>query len=324
MKRKLDCALFDVDGVLVDIRHSYNEAIKKAAAEFLIRFYHGGKKDAGLRLSHRTVKEIATDRLIVKFRQSGGFNNDADTCYAITLALMAKPPASVKEGKAFLFKVAENADESGIQSVEEYLKGESIEIEGYKGMLCYPAPVSESPLARLFDEIFYGPKLFEKQNGVKPKFITGKSRPMIENDKIAVSARTLKTLAEYFQQKLAMVTGRSRLATEYSLGKLMRYFNVDACVFLEDEKREYAKPNPYAINRAMQKMDAPSAVYAGDSTEDLLMARRADAGSQITFVGIYGFSATPRETLRAFKRAGIEHVEKSVNSLSRIVGRLGA
>jgi len=102
----------------------------------------------------------------------------------------------------------------------------------------------------------------------------------------------------------------------------MRYFNIDACVFLEDEKREYAKPSPYGIRKAMQIMDAKSAVYAGDSKEDLLMVRRAgkEMGTKIAFVGIYGCSPQPAKTRAIFNREGVEAVAKSINQLPTIIG----
>jgi phosphoglycolate phosphatase-like HAD superfamily hydrolase len=124
-----------------------------------------------------------------------------------------------------------------------------------------------------------------------------------------------------FGGNLAIVSGRSRLAAEYSLKHVMKYFNPDACVFLEDEKREYAKPNPYAIKRAMQAMNAKTAVYAGDSAEDLLMARRAEKelGVKIAFVGIYGNSPQPTKTIAKFRQEGVEAIAKSVDQLSRII-----
>ena len=78
-----DCALFDIDGVLVDIRKSYNSAIKKTV-EHMLRSTTG-----------RAFRGLVTDQIILKFRQSGGFNNDTDTTYAITLAMLARAPKSV-------------------------------------------------------------------------------------------------------------------------------------------------------------------------------------------------------------------------------------
>jgi phosphoglycolate phosphatase-like HAD superfamily hydrolase len=94
----------------------------------------------------------------------------------------------------------------------------------------------------------------------------------------------MRQLHRTFGGRIAMVTGRSQLAAEVSLKSLMKYFDLEACVFLEDEKREYAKPNPYAIRKAMEVMGAKNAVYSGDSAEDFLMAMRAEkeTGARIT------------------------------------------
>ena len=302
----VDCLLFDIDGVLVDIRKSYNSAIKKTV-EYMLKSITG-----------RSFRNLVTDQIILKFRQSGGFNNDTDTTYAITLATLAKTPKSIAEGRRFLARVAENADESGYVSAEKFLS--TYDIEKWKNLLAYPAPVQESTLARVFDELFYGPELFKKQNHLEPKYWAG-GRPLIKNDTLAVSAKTMKKLNEMFDGNLAIVSGRSRLAAEYSLSPMMKYFNIDACVFLEDEKRGYAKPNPYAIKRAMKTMNAQSAVYAGDSAEDLLMARRAEkeTGAKIAFVGIYGYSPQPSKTRAKFRQEGVEAMAKSVNQLPSIV-----
>lgn len=298
-----DCALFDIDGVLVDIRKSYNAAIKKTVA-FMIREFSG-----------KTYRNLVTDQIILKFRQTGGFNNDTDTSYAITLAMLANPQKNTMDGRRFLAKVAENADESGIGSVEKYLA--SFGAEKWKRKLAYPAPVRDSVLARVFDELFYGPELFEKQNNLEPKYSRG-GRPLIRNDRLVVSRQTMKRLDTTFSGKLAIVSGRSRLAADHSLGPIMKYFDPVASVFLEDEKREYAKPNTFAIKHAMEALNAKTAVYAGDSAEDLLMARRAEKelGVRIDFVGIYGYSAEPKKIAAGFRKEGVVAIA-NVNQLTR-------
>lgn len=304
----MDCALFDIDGVLVDIRRSYNDAIKKTV-EFVLEQTTG-----------RKYKGLVTDRLILRFRQGGGFNNDTDTSYAIALAAMANRQSTPRTRK-FLFEVAENADDTGIVSVEKFLSRYGI--EKHKKVLVYPAPVKDSYIGRVFDELFYGPALFKKQNGLVPKYCKVK-RPFIANDRIAVKKETMKLLHEWFSGNLAIVSGRSRLAAEYSLAPVLKYFNLDACVFLEDEAREHAKPNPYAIKKAMQVMDANSAVYAGDSAEDMMMARRAqkEAGFEIAFVGVYGLSPQPANTLKQFREQEADAVAKSVNSLPLLLNKV--
>jgi HAD superfamily hydrolase (TIGR01549 family) len=249
-----------------------------------------------------SFQRLVTDEIILKFRQSGGFNNDTDTSYAITLATLANPPKNISEGRKFLARVAENADESGRISVEKFLA--IYDIDKWKKVLTYPAPVKDSMLARVFDEIFYGPDLFRQQNHLEPKYWTT-GRPLIKNDKLAVTVKTMKKLNKMFKGNIAIVSGRSRLAAEYSLKSVIKYFNSDACVFLEDKKREYAKPNPYAVKHAMKVMSARTAIYVGDSVEDLLMARRAEkeTGIKIAFVGIYGNSSESGKTIYKFKES---------------------
>jgi HAD superfamily phosphatase len=304
-----DCVLFDIDGVLVDIRKSYNAAIKETVG-YMLKFITGS-----------SFQRLVTDQIILKFRQSGGFNNDTDTSYAITLATLANPPKNISEGRKFLALVAENADESGRISVEKFLA--IYDIDKWKKVLTYPAPVKDSMLARVFDEIFYGPDLFRKQDHLEPKYWTI-GRPLIKNDKLAVTVKTMKNLNKMFKGNLAVVSGRSRLAAEYSLKPLMKYFNCDACVFLEDKKREYAKPNPYAVKHAMKVMSARTAIYVGDSVEDLLMARRAEkeTGAKIAFVGIYGNSSEPGKTIYKFKQEGVEAILRSVNQLPNIINKV--
>ena len=304
-----DCALFDIDGVLVDIRKSYNAAIKKTV-EYMLKSITGS-----------SFRGLVTDQIILKFRQSGGFNNDTDTTYAITLAMLAHAPKSVAKGRRLLMQMAEGADETGYLSIEKSLANHGI--ERWKRLLNYPAPVKDSMLARVFDELFYGPELFRKQNNLEPKYLVIR-RPLIKNDKISVSIKSMKKLHKMFDGNLAIVSGRSRLAAEYSLRPVMKYFNLNACVFLEDERREFAKPNPYAIKHAMEVMGSSTAVYSGDSAEDLLMVRRAEkeAGIKIAFVGIYGNSPQPARTVAQFKREGVEAIAKSINQLPNTINKV--
>ncbi|HXG06737.1 MAG TPA: HAD family hydrolase [Nitrososphaera sp.] len=318
-----DCALFDIDGVLVDVRKSYNAAIKKTV-EYVLRSITGWQSSSSFSVSSPvSYRNLVTDQLILKFRQSGGFNNDTDTTYAITLAMLARAPKSMTEAREFLAQVAENADESGCISVERFLSNH-YDIEKWKRRLNYPAPVRESMIARVFDELFYGPELFRKRNNAEPKYWKKGNKPLIKNDRVSVNSRTMKKLHEMFRGNLAIVSGRSRLAAEYSLKPVMKYFNLDACVFLEDESRVYAKPNPYAIRRAMEVMNARTAVYAGDSVEDLLMARRAEKefGVKIAFVGIYGNSPDPLKTAKQFKQQGVEVIARGVNQLPNTINKV--
>jgi HAD superfamily phosphatase len=315
-----DCALFDVDGVLVDTRKSYNTAISKTV-DFVIKYVTGRSNLNGL----------VNQEIILKFRRTGGFNNDADTSYAISLAALSntcKKENNISNMRKFISYIASNANEDGIISVEKFLASPSISsfndnTQKLKELLAYPGPVGKSFVATVFDEIFYGPELFRKRYGFEPKYYFGK--PLIEKDKLVVTRSTINTISDMFDDKIAIISGRSKLATKHSLGSIFDIFNQNASVFLEDEDRKYSKPNPYAIKKAMDIMGAKTAIYVGDSTEDLLMSQKVknSTGSSkiITFFGIYGFSIRPADTFRQFKQNKVDAIIENVNQLPNILNK---
>lgn len=302
-----ECALFDIDGVLIDVRKSYNLAIKQTV-DFVVKRMTGAS----------CARRLVSDTLLLKFKQTGGFNNEIDMSYAIILALMSLPfGESVHDKTDFLFTVAENADETGMLSVEEYLSSlyPSSRIKKLKEDLVYPAPVGKSLLATVFDELFYGPTLFQKQHNLKPMYYHGK--PLIENDKIVIREKTIRLFSKKFRENLALISGRSQIAAQHSLKPIFNIFNSSASVFLEDENREHWKPNPYSLKKAMKHLGAKTALYVGDSIEDLNMARKAETETdvKILFIGVYGCSVRPQEMIRKFKDNHADIIIKNVNCL---------
>ena len=302
-----ECALFDIDGVLIDVRKSYNLAIKQTV-DFVVKRMTGAS----------CARRLVSDTLLLKFKQTGGFNNEIDMSYAIILALMSLPfGESVHDKTDFLFTVAENADETGMLSVEEYLSSlyPTSRIKKLKEDLVYPAPVGKSLLATVFDELFYGPTLFQKQHNLKPMYYHGK--PLIENDKIVIREKTIRLFSKKFRENLALISGRSQIAAQHSLKPIFNIFNSSASVFLEDENREHWKPNPYSLKKAMKHLGAKTALYVGDSIEDLNMARKAETETdvKILFIGVYGCSVRPQEMIRKFKDNHADIIIKNVNCL---------
>ena len=302
-----ECALFDIDGVLIDVRKSYNLAIKQTV-DFVVKRMTGAS----------CARRLVSDTLLLKFKQTGGFNNEIDMSYAIILALMSLPfGKSVHDKADFLFTVAENADETGMLSVEEYLSSlyPSSRIKKLKEDLVYPAPVGKSLLATVFDELFYGPTLFQKQHNLKPMYYHGK--PLIENDKIVIREKTIRLFSKKFRENLSLISGRSHIAAQHSLKPIFNIFNSSASVFLEDENREHWKPNPYSLKKAMKHLGAKTALYVGDSIEDLNMARKAETETdvKILFIGVYGCSVRPQEMIRKFKDNHADIIIKNVNCL---------
>ena len=303
----------------MDIRKSYNAAIKRSV-KFILRNFNSDKRT----LINRTQTNLVTDEIILKFRQTGGFNNDVDTSYAICLAELAKPHKRIPDARNFLFQVASNSNEEGIVSVEKYLATltSAIRIKNLKKRLGYPAPPGKSVLATIFDELFYGANLFKKLHNFDAVYYSGK--PLIENDKLIMTKVTANSLARRFKGNLAVVSGRSRLAAEFSLKPIFGYLKPNCSVFLEDEPRKFAKPNPYAIIKAMKCIGTGTALYVGDASEDLIMVRKAGQKTnlRIAFCGVYGYSSRPLETKAHLMNNGADFVIRDINDLPNILNNI--
>ena len=306
------CIIFDIDGTLIDTRESYNKSIKKTV-QFLVKYIDISKENLG---------KIVSDELIFKFRKSGMFNNDIDTSYALVLSILCGAPKKA-DLLFFIENIAQSASSKGIKSVENYLKDYSeIRLKQIKKLLRYPGDVNTSIIARVFDEYFYGPQLFKKQHGTNSKYYSG--RPLIENDILLATNSTLKKISNMFDMRTAIVSGRSRIAAEYSLKSVFKFFDMKGSVYLEDEKREMGKPNPSALIKSVKSFGVSNAFYVGDSAEDLFMVQRARKISNldIKLIGVCASNARSNQIRSLFTRNGTSLIVKNINELPNILNKV--
>ena len=301
--KKLDAIIFDCDGVLIDITQSYDLAIIKTTQYVLENIA-------------KINDAIDVDfKIIDGFKSTGGFNDEVDLAYAAIISLFAAKKLQ-KDQTDFIFDVINHADSTGIVSVEKYLK-DIVDISDIKEKLSYPGTHHENPLYKIFDQLFYGPKLYEKLFGNTSKF----TEPgLIEQDDVILNEKLIQTLQKKFDSKIGMVTGRGKESVSYSMKELLNEFDLNNSAFLEDEPRELAKPNPKRLLDSIQGMNSVSTLYVGDSMEDFIMAKKvSDLGHQTTFCGIIGTSKNPQEKLELFEKNGAVLVLDSIHQIPKVL-----
>jgi len=300
---EIDAIIFDCDGVLIDITKSYDQAIIKTTQYVLKNF---AKIDDSIDVDFK---------IIDGFKSTGGFNDEVDLTYAAIISLVAAKKLE-KDQTSFIFDVIKNADSSGIVSVEKYLENQ-VDISDIKKQLSYPGMHHENILYQIFDQLFYGPELYEKLFRNTSKF----SEPgLIEQDDVILNNLLIEKLQKKFNSKITIVTGRGKESASYSLKTLLEKFDLKNSTFLEDESRELAKPNPQPLLDAIKGMNSISTLFVGDSMEDFIMAKKAtDLGSKTTFCGIIGTSKNPQEKLELFQRNGAILVLDSINLLPKVL-----
>ncbi len=372
--RRVDSIIFDCDGVLIDVRESYDKAISKAVS-YIINGLTGCSLPG----------EMIPEGVIFAFRRSGGFNDDWDTTYGITMYLLSHMPEGFREALKRSIKMvkpgmkphdrfkmvagsvrkllnsgvvncgeveelvdglegfAENLDETGIASVDGNLLGEFRGVDGFqefyrslKAFFSYPGYVGESVIPTVFEELFYGDRLYREVHGVEARFVN--SPGLIMNERVIVKEETLEALESIVGEgRLGIASGSQRKPADYILGDILKRFNKDALIFYDDVMRaerealrrgqpvgNLKKPNPYSLLEAAKALEPfDSALYVGDSMGDLLMveeARRLDA--RYLFAGVYRYISMGSQTLQSFIKFSSDLIVPSINELPEVLRAL--
>ena len=300
---EIDAVIFDCDGVLIDVSKSYDRVILKTTQYALENFA-------------KINDAIDVDfKIIDGFKSTGGFNDEVDLTYAAIISLVAAKKLE-KDQTSFIFDVIKNADSSGILSVEKYLENQ-VDISDIKKQLSYPSTHHENPLYQIFDQLFYGPELYQKLFKNSSNF---SESGLIEQDDVILNNSLIEKLQKKFDSKIAIVTGRGKESISYSLKTLLEKFDLKNSIFLEDESRELAKPNPQSLLDSIKGMNSVSTLYVGDSMEDFIMAKKVtNLGSKTIFCGIIGTSKNPQEKLELFEQNEAMLVLDSINLLPKVL-----
>ena len=268
---EFDSIIFDCDGVLIDVTKSYDTTINKTISYVL-------KEIADI-----TVDTPLTNELLLSFKSTGGFNDEIDITYSGILCFIAAKKLN-KNPTELISDVINNADDSGIAYIENFLNKIDVDISDVKSRLDYPSADKNDLIHSTFDQLFFGPGLYSKIFQKESKF---SEKGFIENDNVIVTSELIEALKKKFNDKIAIVTGRGFNAINSSLKEILNQFNVENSVFLEDESRDLAKPNPQSLIRSIKGLDSKNCLYVGDSMEDMILAQKAsELGFQTTFCGI--------------------------------------
>ena len=301
---EFDSIIFDCDGVLIDVTKSYDTTINKTISYVL-------KEIADI-----TVDTPLTNEILLSFKSTGGFNDEIDITYTGILCFIAAKKLN-KNPTEFIFDVINNADDSGIAYVENFLNKIDVGISDVKARLDYPSIHKNDYIHLIFDQLFYGPELYNKIFQKKSKF---SEKGFIENDCIIVNSKLIEVLKKKFNDKIAIVTGRGFNAINSSLKEILNQFNVENSVFLEDESRDLAKPNPQSLIRSMKGLNSKNCLYVGDSMEDMILAQKAsELGFKATFCGIYGSGKLPEMKKKLFTKHNVPLILESINQLPDVL-----
>ena len=300
--QKFDSIIFDCDGVLVDIRNSYDHAINKTISAIMKELFND------------EIGDIVTSKIHFGLKSVGGFNDEVAVVYAIVMTLVASKKSEI-EFEKLIIDVINNANESGINSIDDYFKDQNIDLVEIKSKLDYENSRKASYIHRIFNQLFYGPKLYEEIFNEKSQF---NDNPLIDLDDIVLENNLMLKLKNRFGTKISTVTGRGKFAFSYSMKNFLDDFDMENSVFLEDRPLNLAKPNPESLIESISKINSKCSLYIGDSMEDLLMVQKCqEQGYDVSFCGIYGSSDEPKLKYDLFQKNDASFILESIQELPK-------
>jgi len=299
---KFDSIIFDCDGVLVDIRNSYDEAINKTISAIMKELFDDN------------IDNIVSSKIHFGLKSVGGFNDEVAVVYAVLMTLIASKKSNIQFEK-LIIDVINNANESGINSIDAYFVNKNIDLTDIKSKLDYENSRKESYIHRIFNQLFYGPSLYQEIFNEKSTF---SQSPLIDLDKIILDENLILKLKNRFGKKITTVTGRGKFAFSYSMKNFLNNFDLQSSVFLEDRSLEMAKPNPKSLIESISAIDSKTSLYIGDSMEDLLMVEKCkESGYDVSFCGIYGSSDEPELKYELFQKNNASIILESIQELPK-------
>ena len=308
--KSLDSVIFDCDGVLIDISNSYDLTIKKTV-DFVLK-----------KMANIDQPNFVSTQMIEGFKATGGFNDEVDLTYSLILSVVAAKKLG-RNTSEFVFDVIKNANQTGILSVEVYLDRLDVDISEIRKKLSYPGQHDTNTLYSVFDEMFYGSNLYYELYKRKPQFFNDKG--LIDNDIVILKKELIEKLRKKFGKKISIVSGRGLVSTKYSLKTLLDEFDLKNSRFLEDEPREYAKPNTQPLVSSIKGLESSCCMFVGDSIEDILMARKADElGNRTIFCAIYGTSKDPEKKRNLFELKNADIILESIDLIPKTLNLVEA
>tara|TARA_Y100000590_G_scaffold174402_1_gene199439 strand:- start:4054 stop:5013 length:960 start_codon:yes stop_codon:yes gene_type:complete len=299
---KFDSIIFDCDGVLVDIRKSYDFAINKTITAIMNDLFN------------EEVDGVINSKILYDLKASGGFNDEVAVVYTAIMTLAAEKKINTTFEK-LIIEVIENSDETGINSIDNYFSKLKIDLTEIKNKLDYTNSRKESYIHKMFDQLFYGQKLYEQIFDEKSEF---SEEPLIDKDDIVLDNNLMSKLQNRFGEKISIVTGRGKFAFSYSLKNFLENFDINHSVFLEDRSLDLAKPNPDSLVESILGINSKCTLYVGDSMEDLKMVEKCkDKGLDVSFCGIYGSSDEPVSKFELFKKNNAPFILESIQQLPK-------
>ena len=356
--KNINTVIFDCDGVLINSKNSYDKCIEltisyilknmlnkqfisfKISKSTLELFRQTGGFNNDYKFCYVVILKIIS---MIPSSLSEDYEQEYNIINTKNISNSFKRLKSIKLNRINVYKknvkidytrelneLAKDIKKFDLDSIESIItKGLEVEqrnlINSSKQLLNFTKDRKNNIITNVFDEFFYGKNLIKKAR--RTKKINFNRKGTIESEKLIVKESSLIALKSRFNRNISIVSGRGKIGTKFSLGKLFRFFNPDGNVFIEDLARiprygaRIDKPNPVSLRKSASSLSRKGDIlYVGDSMEDLLMTKAAgkSKNQKYIFAGIYGSSRSERNKIKLFKDNKADIIISNINDIPEL------
>ncbi len=291
----LDTVVFDMDGVLWDGQISCAYSVVDTV-DYLLRHLYGLTDFRPV-----TLEEQAA------FKRAGGFNDDWDLSWALTITRLA---AARGRWGGSLPPGEDLAAESGGKG-----------LEWAKELVPEKLHPSRDLVREVFDEFYWGGERYREVFGRPPSHVSAPGyirmeRPLVNHDFFA-------RLRESGITKIGVATGRHNHEMPEPIEKLELSGIVPGeAIVTSDEIR---KPDPEVLRRAVEALGSKAGLFVGDTKDDLEMVlrwRKNGLGDKVPFWA--AMVAPERAEQEFYRNDGADILIETADVLPEIISELRA
>jgi len=302
---QVDTLVFDIDGVLIDVRDSYREGVCRT-----VQFYF---KEI---LRFQGSQNLINPEEVKYFKMAGGFNNDWDLSSAVVLFYLMKAEdnnlknidelrTNKPDIKTFTTRILPPG--GGLGKVVDLVEKNW----GTKGKIFNQW--DKELITKIFKEIYAGEEYCFDIYGFNPSLI--KSEGLIEKEKIIIDKKKKYFLQNY---SIGILTGRNKREARVALGRLGCEDNVfDGKIITADDG--LGKPHPQGLKKLSASLKTKLGIYVGDLWDDLITVKNFNKEVKTTkflsaIVLAEGFNLQNR-TIEYYLNEGVDLLARDVNSI---------
>jgi len=336
----IDTLIFEIDGVLIDVSKPSYQAIIQTIELFFTR---------GLGFLYKDRPSILIDQNdIDSLRMAGGLGNDWEISTTfISYFLEMLPPVDlttqplrkhVPDILAYLqiagsklrvsmdvLKKNKNIPRlarqiskagGGLNGVDKVLKRRNRHL-----LSTGTDPLTGNLIQRIFQELYFGERLFEKI--YDQKAIVVQTPGLISQETLLIDPKVLKKLASHLT--LAIATERPRPESEYTLRRFGIHHYFQTIITYNDivESGATGKPAPWLLQQVVKLMEPRPTycAYIDRISDGILAAKHASQTAPFITIGSLAASRDKQQSRRHFEKSKADIILGHPNQLERVIFR---